>query len=170
VDGSAAWNRTEQQNSPFLVANNQALVGTPYESLLGTPITSIPNVFGTPGSHLAMSPSFQGNLRIRYDWQGANNTGYFAQIAATHIGSTLANVGIVPPIAPVGSTHINYTNPGYSTLDAALGMSKDNWTAELYGTNITDERGIVFTSASQAIETQTVIRPRVLGVKVGYRF
>jgi outer membrane receptor protein involved in Fe transport len=70
----------------------------------------------------------------------------------------------------VGSTHINYTDPGYSTLDAALGMSKDQWTAQIYGQNLTDERGIVFTSASQAIETQTVIRPRVLGVRLGYKF
>jgi iron complex outermembrane receptor protein len=169
VDGSAAWNRTEQQNNPSLIVNNPALAGTPYESLLGTPITSITNVFGTPGSHLAQSPSFQGNLRIRYDWQ-VNSYGAFAQIAGTHIGSSLANVGIVPPIAPVGSTHINYTDPAYSTLDAALGVSKDNWTAEIYGQNVTDERGIVFTSASQAIETQTVIRPRVLGMKVGYKF
>ena len=181
IDGSAAWNSTSQQNNPSLTVNNPALKGTQYESLLGTPISQyacsapggvcqLTNVFGVPGSHLAQSPAFQGNIRIRYDWQGANNFGYFAQIAGTHIGSTLANVGIVPPIAPVGSTHINYTSPAYSTLDAALGMSKDNWTAELYGTNITDERGIVFTSASQAIETQTVIRPRVLGVKFGYRF
>jgi len=41
---------------------------------------------------------------------------------------------------------------------------------EFYGQNITDTRGKVFISDSQAIETETVIRPRVLGVKFGYRF
>jgi outer membrane receptor protein involved in Fe transport len=169
IDGSAAWNSSSQQNSPSLITNNPALVGTADEHLLGTPITTIQNVFGVPGSTLAQSPPFQGNLRVRYDWV-SGSYGYFAQVAGTHIASSLANVGTVPPIAPVGSTHINYTDPGYSTLDAALGMSKDNWTAEVYGQNLTDERGIIFTSASQAIETQTVIRPRVLGLKVGYRF
>jgi outer membrane receptor protein involved in Fe transport len=169
LDGSAAWNHSSQQNNPSLITNNPALMGTADEHLLGTPITSIENVFGVPGSTLAQSPSFQGNLRLRYDWVSGNYA-YFAQIAGTHIGSSLANVGTVPPIAPVGATHINYTDPAYSTLDAALGLSRDNWTAEVYGQNLTDERGIIFRSASQAIETQTVIRPRVIGLKVGYRF
>jgi outer membrane receptor protein involved in Fe transport len=184
IDGSASWNSSSQQNNPALVVNSTKLAGTPYEGDVGKPISQyacpaspanptgvcqLTNVFGVPGSPLAQSPSFQGNIRIRYDWQ-TTTYAYFAQISGTHTGSTLANVGIVPPIAPVGSTHINYTDPGYSTLDAALGMSKDQWTAQIYGQNLTDERGIVFTSASQAIETQTVIRPRVLGVRVGYRF
>jgi iron complex outermembrane recepter protein len=52
--------------------------------------------------------------------------------------------------------------------DAAV--SKDAWTAQFYGQNITDTRGKVFISDSQAIETETEIRPRVLGVKFGYRF
>jgi len=166
VDGSAAWNSSSQQNNPSLIVNNPALKGT---AAFGTPITSIENVFGVPGSPLAQSPPFQGNLRMRYDWQ-VSNYACFAQIAGTHIASSLANVGTVPPIAPVGSTHINYTDPGYSTLDASLGLARDNWTAEVYGQNLTDERGVIFTSASQAIETQTVIRPRVLGLKVGYKF
>jgi len=166
VDGSAAWNSSSQQNSPSLIVNNPALAGDP---TFGTPITSISNVFGVPGSTLAQSPPFQGNLRVRYDWV-AGNYGYFAQLAGTHTASSLANVGTVPPIAPVGSTHINYTDPGYSTLDGSIGMSRDNWTAEAYGQNLTDTRGIIFTSASQAIETQTVIRPRVLGLRFGYKF
>lgn len=49
-------------------------------------------------------------------------------------------------------------------------MAKDAWTAQIYGQNLTDTRGKVFITASQAIETQTVIRPRVLGVKFAYRF
>jgi iron complex outermembrane recepter protein len=169
VQASAAWNRSEQQTSPTLIANNPDLIGTPYANLLGTPITSIQNVFGTVGSHLAQSPPFQGSLRIRYDWE-VNSYKAFAQVVGAHTASSLAYVGIVPPIAPVGSTHINYTDPGYSTVDASLGFGKENWTAEIYGQNLTDERGIVFTSASEAIETQTVIRPRVLGLKVGYKF
>jgi iron complex outermembrane receptor protein len=169
VQLNAAWNRSQQTNSPFLIVNNPALIGTPYASLLGTPITSVTNVFGDEGSHLAQSPPFQGSLRLRYEW-AVGNYQAFVQAIGTHTASSLAYVGIIPPIAPVGSTHINYTDPGYSTLDASLGISRDNWTAQIYGQNITDTRGIVFTSASQAIETQTVIRPRVLGLKVGYKF
>jgi iron complex outermembrane recepter protein len=166
---TAAWNRSEQQNSPYLIANDPDLIGTPYASLLGKPITSVTNVFGMEGSHLAQSPPFQGAIRVRYEWQ-INSYSAFWQVAATHTASSLAYVGIIPPIAPVGSTHINYTDPGYSTYDASLGFSKDNWTAQIYGQNLTDTRGIVFTSASEAIETQTVIRPRVIGLKLALKF
>lgn len=169
VQTSTAWNRSEQTNSPSLTANNPDLLGTPYASLYGQPITSVENVFGVEGSRLAQSPSFQGSIRIRYDW-AVKEYAAFVQGIATHTSSSLAYVGIIPPIAPVGSTHINYTDPGYSTFDASAGFGKDNWTVEVYGQNITDSRGIVFTSASEAIETQTIIRPRVLGIKLGYKF
>ena len=166
---SGAWNSSELTNSPSLTANNPDLLGTPYASLYGQPITSVENVFGVEGSRLAQSPSFQGSIRIRYDW-AVKEYAAFVQGIATHTSSSLAYVGIIPPIAPVGSTHINYTDPGYSTFDASAGIAKDNWTVEVYGQNITDSRGIVFTSASEAIETQTIIRPRVLGIKIGYKF
>jgi hypothetical protein len=41
---------------------------------------------------------------------------------------------------------------------------------QFFGQNLTDTRGMVIISNALAIETQTVIRPRVLGVKIGYKF
>ena len=169
VQAGGAWNRTEQTNSPFLIADNPDLVGTAYQNLLGTAITSIQNPYGAVGSHLAQSPPFEGNIRIRYDFVLGDYQAFW-QLAGTHQASSLSTTDVIPPIAPTGSTHISYTQPGYSTLDASVGVAKDNWTAQIYGQNLTDTRGLTFISASEAIETQTVIRPRVLGVKVGYKF
>jgi outer membrane receptor protein involved in Fe transport len=49
-------------------------------------------------------------------------------------------------------------------------LGKDAWTLQLYGQNLTDSRGKTFISSSMAIETQTVIRPRVMGLKFTYKF
>jgi iron complex outermembrane recepter protein len=164
LQGSGAWNRTEQTNSPFLIDNN------PASANFGHPVTGIVNPYGLIGSPLANSPPFQGNIRARYEWPMANNYLAFVQVGMTRQGSSQSAVGTVPPIAVTGSINQRYLQPGFTTYDASLGMNKDNWSASLYGQNITDTRGITFISQSEAIETETVIRPRILGLRVGYKF
>ena len=136
IQGSAAWNRTEQTNSPALIDNN------PLSANFGRPVVGITNPYGAIGSPLANSPPFRGNLRLR----------------------------TVPPISVTGSINQRYLQPGFTTYDASLGISRDNWNAALFGENITDTRGITFISQSEAIETETVIRPRILGLRMGYKF
>jgi hypothetical protein len=43
-------------------------------------------------------------------------------------------------------------------------------TMQLYGQTLFDTRGKVFISDSLAIEMQTVIRPREVGLKIGKKF
>jgi iron complex outermembrane receptor protein len=163
IQGSAAWNSSSQTNSPYLIANNPASVN------FGKPITTIPNPYGVQGSPLAQSPPFQGNLRARYEW-AINSYQAFVQFGGTRQGHSLSVTGDVPSIAPTGSTFQAYDQPGFTTYDGALGFSKDAWNVQVYGQNLTDTRAKVFISSSEAIETQNVIRPRVVGVKFGYKF
>jgi hypothetical protein len=51
-----------------------------------------------------------------------------------------------------------------------MGIAKDNWNVQLVGQNLGNTNGKAFISASEAIETQTVIRPRVISLKAGYKF
>ena len=60
--------------------------------------------------------------------------------------------------------------PGYNTYDASIGVSKDAWTATLYGTNLSDSNASTFTTSGQFIKAEVPLRPRVLGVKFGYKF
>jgi iron complex outermembrane receptor protein len=163
VQGSAAWNSTAMTNSPDLINNNPATPG------FGKPITSLPNPFGPQGSPLADAPPFEGNLRIRYEWN-INNYLPFVQAGVTRTGGSLSATGNFPPIASIGTIEQRYYQPGYTTYDASAGVGKDNWTCVIYGQNLTDTRGITFISQSEAIETETVIRPRVLGLRLGYKF
>ena len=49
-------------------------------------------------------------------------------------------------------------------------MSKDNWTAQVYGTNLSNSDASTFTSSAQFIKSEVPLRPRVIGVKIDYKF
>ena len=151
--GSSSWNSSTQTNSPYLVNNN------PKSPNYGENITSIPNPYGPVGTPLALSPPFQANLRFRYELPlGAYRA--FWQVGGTHNGnsySTTASVG-------------RYDQPGYTIYDASTGVSKDAWTVQIFGQNLTNVLASTFTNSSQWIEQEAVTHPRVAGVKFSYKF
>jgi hypothetical protein len=55
-------------------------------------------------------------------------------------------------------------------MDAAVGVGKDAWNAELYVVNLTDEDKSLYTTASQIIIAEVPIRPRTIGIRFGYSF
>jgi outer membrane receptor protein involved in Fe transport len=61
-------------------------------------------------------------------------------------------------------------NKGYTTYDASAGVAKDAWTVSFFGQNLTNVNVSTFTSDAQFIKTETVIRPRIAGVKFSYKF
>jgi iron complex outermembrane receptor protein len=65
---------------------------------------------------------------------------------------------------------LRFENPAYATFDASIGIAKDAWNVQFFGQNLADKDASVYTSTAQFIESQSVIRPRVLGVKFGYKF
>ena len=68
------------------------------------------------------------------------------------------------------TTWLRYKMPAYNTYDASIGVSKDSWTATLYGTNLSDSNASTFTTSGQFIKAEVPLRPRVIGVKLGYKF
>jgi outer membrane receptor protein involved in Fe transport len=164
VDASAAWNSSELTNSPFLIGN------VPGNAFYGKPLTSAPNPFGTQGDPLPQSPPLQANARLRYDWSTAAGYVPFAQVGFAYTAHSRSLPGNVPPIAAGDVTTLAFDQPAYTTYDAFFGVSKDNWTVQVVGRNITDARGRVFISASEGIETQTVIRPRTVGLEASWNF
>ncbi len=171
LQAGASWNSSEQTNAPVLIANNpnSANYGKPVYQVVNGAATAIPNIYGASGSSLAMSPPFQGNIHLRYDWQ-AGDYAAFAQAGAVTTAHSYNVVGSAPSIAPSVYPTQSFDQPGYTTFDASFGVSRDAWSAQIYAQNLTDTRGKVFLSDSQALETQTVTRPRVIGVKFGYKF
>ncbi len=168
AQGSAAWNSSKQTNSPFLIANNPAL---PADEI-GKPITSVLNPYGPPGSAAPNAPPLQFNLRLRYQWV-MNAYNLYAQAGVTHTGHSFTQSGSNPELSAgtaISTTLLRFENPAYTTYDASLGASRDAWWAELHAENLTNELASTFTSTSQFALQQTILRPRVIGVTIGYRF
>jgi iron complex outermembrane receptor protein len=125
----------------------------------GKPITSIPNPYGIIGSPLANSPLLQWNLRLR-DEIPLGGYKAFWQLGAQHIGSSLSASGYAA----------SYVQPGYTTYDAAVGVAKDAWYVQFFGQNLSNVNESTSTSSAQFVETETVTRPRVAGIKCGFKF
>ncbi|MEP6549455.1 MAG: TonB-dependent receptor [Gammaproteobacteria bacterium] len=173
AQGAASWNSSKQTNSPFLIANNPALLNDPATAPeFGKPITSVQNPYGPIGSPSANSPPIQFNLRLRYQWT-MNDYNAFVQAGGTHTGHSYTQSGNNPTLSAgsnVSTTLLRFENPAYSQYDASVGVAKDAWSTELYAQNLTNVNASVFTSTTQFVPAETITRPRVLGIKFGYKF
>jgi iron complex outermembrane receptor protein len=176
LQGSMSYNKAKQSNSPCLVGN------IPGNETFGQCITQVQqsgnglqpfnNPFGAEGGVPAFSPTVQANARARYDWQ-FNEYKAFASAGASYTGEMFnqtdtaidGNTETIP-----NTTLLRYKQPGYTTYDAAIGVAKDSWTAELFGQNLSNSNASVFTSSAQFIKSEVPLRPRVLGLKIGFKF
>jgi outer membrane receptor protein involved in Fe transport len=183
VQGSASWNSSTQTNAPCLESNVPQSVGTVAGKSVGNPtpigqcITTqkgqpLPNVFGALGTSPAFSPSVEFNLRARYDWTAGNYRPFWS-VGANHVGSernepasfTNGNTEVVPT-----TTLLLYTMPGYTTYDGSIGVSRDNWTVQIQGSNLTNSDASTNTTSGQFIKTEYPLRPRVLMMNFGVKF
>jgi len=153
VTGSGSYNHSKQTNSPFLINNN------PLSDNYGKAITTVLNPFGAEGSTLANAPLLQFNIRIR-DEIPVGDYKTFWQIGAQHIGDSVSGTGNIA----------TFDQPGYTTYDASFGVAKDAWNVQIFGQNLTSVNASTGTNSGQFVETETVTRPRIAGVKFGYKF
>ena len=73
-----------------------------------------------------------------------------------------------PPAALLGV--LKYGIPSYTTYDAALGVTRDNWTVRLSGSNLLNSAAATNISFAQFIKATVPLRPRVLMAELSYRF
>lgn len=174
LQGSAAWNDSTLTNEPCLVSN---IVGSPSfgqcitETEKSGTVYQITNPLGELNSRPAFSPAVEFSLHARYDVKLLDDYLGFVTVGASHIG-TMNNepVGYPAPTVPAGSTREFFVQPGYTTYDASIGVSKDRWTATFYGQNLSNSDASTYTSSAQYIEMEVPLRPRVLGLTIAYAF
>jgi outer membrane receptor protein involved in Fe transport len=176
VQGSAAWNHSEQTNSPSLITGNPASVN------FGKPITQncdstghncvpVTNPFGPIGSPSANAPPLQFNVRVRYEWS-INGYTPFVQFGATHQGHSFTQAGSNPTISAgqLSTSRLRFELPAYSTFAASTGIAKDAWFVTLYCENLANSNAATFISSDQFIVAETPLRPRVIGGTFGYKW
>jgi len=180
LQGSISHNNASETNSPCIKSTN-AVAGNP--TPLGSCITqvwsaalsqnvAVQNPLGAVGATPAFSPTTEYNLRARYDWH-VNDYKMFFMVGAEHVGdmqnepsSFQSGAGVLVPT----TTWLRYDQPAYTTYDAAFGIAKDQWHVEAYGSNLGNSDASLFTSSAQFIKSEVPLRPRVLGIKVGFKF
>src|SRR6202022_1305855 len=121
----------------------------------GVPYT---NPYGVLDTSPAFSPPLQFNVRVRYDWQ-FNEYKPFVRAGGNHVASIRSQPASFPSgtssslCTPIPTTTLcQYVMPGYTTYDAAIGVAKDAWTAQVTGSNLTNADASTYTSSNQFIE------------------
>jgi len=181
LSGSASYNDAKQATSPCIVS----LGITPYTPSNPTPAgacitqvragnvnVAIQNALGAVGATPAFSPKLEYNLRAHYDWTFDDYKAY-AQVGMSHVDDMSNQPSTFPSgdgIAVPYTTWLRYTMPGYNTYDASLGIARGQWDGTLYCQNCTDTQASVFTSSGQDVKAEIPLRPRVFGLRVGFKF
>ena len=171
VQGTATYNKNKQTSSPCLVSN---IATSPTAGACITSIKGIafPNPFGLIGGVAAFSPKVQASGRIRYDWVMGEYKP-FVQVGANYTGKQFnkpANYTSGEGILIPATTFLRYEQPAYATVDASLGISREQWNAQLFANNLNNSHASTFTSTAQFIKSEVPLRPRTFGLRIGYDF
>ena len=136
-------------------------------SFLDTEITEVitPTDDVVAGSELAFAPGYQGNIRARYEWDLEQRFGGSALVA--HVMPQISFTDdSYSDIIEINRAEIE----GWVTLDTTLGVTADNWSAELFIDNLTNEYGELAVNFVNDVERITPMRPRTIGMRVAYDF
>ncbi|WP_416194942.1 TonB-dependent receptor [Sphingopyxis sp.] len=129
------------------------------------------------GTSLPVTPKFKANLVTRYEFPISGLDGH-VQFAVNHIGKRRSDLRTT-------ENGIKGMFDAYTTADISVGVKGESWKAELFATNLFDSNGVV-NAGVQCVETtcgdpdgvsntggvfyDTVIRPRLIGIKVSKDF
>lgn len=143
-------------------AEVEGLTVTGAFSLLDTEVTDvlIPTGDVVAGSPLAFAPEFQGNLRARYEWELAG--GSLAHVMPQIVHSSEAFTDIIE----INKTELD----SWTTLAMTAGLTRDNWTAEVFGNNLTNERAEISGNFVFDQSRVTVMRPRTIGIRFSVNY
>ena len=159
VEGGAVWNHNRLiKEAPYTWANGV---------LIDFNALHIVNPAGTLGSSLAGAPVFQGHIRVRYEYHFSDYLA-FAQAGVIHQSQSLASTDQLR--TDLQGNPVDYVLPSWTTYDAALGLQRAGWLAQLYGQNLSDTRAQLYANYRQWYKAVTVNRPMTIGLNLSYHF
>lgn len=131
-------------------------------SFLDTEITEVltPTNDVVVGSELAFAPSFQGNMRVRYEWDLSDSLGAYIQPQVTHSASKLTD------IIEINKLRLD----SYTLFDLSAGITSANWKFELFGENLFDTRAQISGNYVNDRPRIATNRPLTVGLRVSYDY
>ena len=131
-------------------------------SFLDTEITDvlIPTDDVVEGDDLAFAPEFKGNLQARYQWDLSDG------MQAHVMGNAAYSDTSYTDIITINRLELD----SWFLLGATAGVSTEEWTAEVYADNLTDESAELSGGFGYDVERITVARPLTIGVRFSLNF
>lgn len=112
------------------------------------------------GSELAYAPNFQGNIRARYEWDISSELSAHVQSQVVYSGSSFSD------IIEINKAKVN----AWTTVSASVGVAGEKWSMEIFGENLGDTYGELANNFVYDRHRTTVLRPRTIGVRLGYTY
>jgi iron complex outermembrane recepter protein len=119
------------------------------------------------GERLPFIAYFNYSANIRYDHPLGQSFRWYGQFDLAHKGDMWDNLDV--------GAHNGFPRmlqPAYTLMNLRFGVNPESgrWNAELYCTNLTDKNAIVFTNSYNFDLRFTTNEPRVIGLRLNYRF
>ena len=143
-------------------ASMSGLTVTGAFSLLDTEITRVitPTNDVTVGDSLAFAPEQQFNLRARYEW------GVGSGLTAHVMPSITYSADSYSDIVSINRDRID----SWVMMNLTAGVTNNEWSAELFVENLTDERAEISRSFNYDRQRVTYARPLTVGARLSYDF
>ncbi|MGP1667533.1 MAG: TonB-dependent receptor, partial [Rhodanobacter sp.] len=115
-------------------------------------------------------PKFSGSLVADYNFDVFGNAQADASLAVVHVGSFPSSFPNVPGQPGVVSPTFDYTD-SYTVVNGSFAVAFDSTTVGLYVENLFDDRSVNYVHPEAFLDGRYgLVRPRTVGVRVGYKF
>ena len=160
-DNAADADITGLEGDFIYYPNIEGLMITGAFSLLDTEIKkSLTTSDVVAGRDLAFAPGMQANVAARYEW--GMSSGNLGHIQGQLTASDKSYSDIIEPNKA--------QQDSYSFVNIRAGISNDDWVAEIYIDNITDERAEISNNFVFDRQRIAVIRPTTVGLRYKLNF
>ena len=131
-------------------------------SVLDTEITKvlIPTDDVVAGKELAYAPNFSGNLRMRYEWDVSSALTAHVMPQIIYSGSSRSD------IIEINAIDVD----DWFMFNMSAGVTMENWSFEIFGDNLTDQRAELTNNFVFDRERVTTARPLTVGARISVRY
>ena len=175
LEGTGSWNSAKQSSVGCLKSVGVTPLTPKNPTPAGQCITVVAGqrfALGVLDTSTPFSSPLIFNMRAHYDWH-VGDYHPFAWVGVSHTAASSNEPANYPdgnaPV-PAESGVLKYTIPANTTYDAALGVSKDHWKAQLTGSNLSNSNAATNISSAQFIKASIPLRPRVVMFLLSYTF
>jgi len=156
-----------ESNVDYRITDNWSVQGSASYTDSHLISTTYSTFEGNVGERLPFIAYFNYSANLRYDHPLGATFKWYGQFDLAHKGDMWDDLHVQ------GSNGFpRMLQPAYTLLNLRLGLNPESgrWNAELYCTNLTDKNAIIYTNTGNFDLRYTTNEPRVIGVRLNYRF